>query len=233
MELLDPVQSSDRSTVVPILQGYDLEIPYDPSEYTATTSPSDKNPVLAAYVMKLASMYEQYALDHYSENIPFLTFLKKVSHRWTFREYPPPTLQGILKRVRQLWRPEQIVVHPLTFQIYWTLCGVEYDVTPQVNLSGASQDMKLEYVEPNDLPFEDGNEIVQMNTSLRSRARRKVRLARLHASMAKWRASQLTARYYERYGTLEGGKDGAESILSTDSEMETEMESLDKNIGSH
>ena len=61
-------------------------------------------------------------------------------------------------------------------------------------------------------------EPIVLQTSLRARAKRKLRKARLKAAMAKWIVQELTRKYYEKYGTLEGAD--KESVLSSDADSE-------------
>ena len=79
-------------------------------------------------------------------------------------------------------------------------------------------------LDTNDIPLLEAKEPVAIDSSPRSRAIRKVRMARLLAAVSKARVARLTKRFYERYGSLQVSAD--DPILSSESEDEKESDGL-------
>ena len=136
-------------------------------------------------------------------------FLSYLIHNWDTGNHAPymgstPTL------VYQEWYPEQIIVGFQTFTINWKLAKVLYKNPILTSISGPVE------IASDEIPHDSTDGTLSLETTLRSRALRKVRQARLVHAVSKARADALIVRYYEKYGNLE--ELDSNSVLSSDSE---------------
>jgi len=155
----------------------------------------------------IAKEYEQYSAKWFSTKTMPVVFLNRISHSWDVGKHSPAP-ESYTGPVCQSWCPDHIKLLPSTNRIHWKLHSAEYHVKP----SGPVE------LDTNRIPFEPAIEMVTINSSPRSRAIRKVRMARLHAAVSNARLARLTKRFYERYGSvnaLEG-----DDVLSSESEDE-------------
>lgn len=226
MNLEEPLQQADRTYDIRISGADPVEIRFVSQEVGSHATPPPSSPLLYAIVNQLAELYEPYSREWFQTPTAPLTFSRRVSYSWNFGQHLPyigSQKGGIL--VKQVWIVELLRVLPLSFQIQWRLETQEFEEPYTARPPGPNGLQEIDSV-----PLAPTNEVVSLNLSLRARARRKVRHARLLAAMAKWRAAQLADRYYRKYGPLPEGD--RESVLSTDSEDQERAESPvpDKNI---
>ena len=219
MEFKPPKHISDTTYTVPIetdmtvLTEYEIIDP-DPNH----TYPPEDNPQLRNCVAEIANQYETYSKKWFSAFILCANFIQRSTHSWDFGSFPPYVGNCSNIIVRQTWRPEQIRILPRSFQIQWKLIGVQY-IDPNARISGQDGPDDEDIPLATDGPGTHNPLILQ--TSLRARAKRKLRKARLKAAVAKFIAQELTRRYYEKYGTLEGAD--RESVLSSDADSDSDI----------
>ena len=164
----------------------------------------------------IANEYELYSAKWFGSKVLPVTFLQRVSHSWNFGKHPPSPASS--SSVRQAWCPDHIQLLPTTNKIHWKLDSVKYLTSDMQQPSGPQE------MDTNDIPLLEVKEPVAIDSSPRSRAIRKVRMARLLAAVSKARVARLTKRFYERYGSLQVSAD--DPILSSESEDEKESDGL-------
>lgn len=188
MELERPVQLPDRSYTIPISIAEPLVLTYELKERGSHSTPEPET--LAAFSRELAAIYEHYCKKWFPIPTPAVTFLARLTHQWSFGTHAPYYGAATSVKVCQTWRPERLNTTTRAFVLHWTLVSVFYD-------EGSGQED-----ETANIPFtkDEGVALVPVQ---RLRALRKVRAARLQAAVARARANELVARYYERYGDQE------------------------------
>ena len=198
MEFDPPVKHKDNSYSVPIRS-------LEPYVFTVTsgTTPATDSMELKEASNVIANEYEPYSSKWFGAKTLPVVFLKRLSHSWDLGTHSPA--QG---PVRQSWCPDHIRLLPTTNRIHWKLESIE---------SGQKPSGPIE-LDTNNIPLQPVNEVVTIQSSPRSKAIRKVRMARLHAAVIQARAARLTKRFYERYGSLEPLE--GEECLSSESENE-------------
>ncbi len=225
MYLGDPNQISERTTIIPILEPPDIEVKYKIQGEGVHPIPPETDLTIQEFTHALATLFESYSAKWFPVPTAFLAFVGRVSYRWVpagADSVQPPSSHCI---THQVWVPERLTLYPLTFQITWKLKSTQYTIPPPPSTTGELEPVELDF-----LPCEDEETNAILQDAPRKRARRKVRLARLHAALAKWRAAKLADRYYKRYGMDSGARDGTESVLSTDTEADELEDDSDKNI---
>lgn len=213
MELDSPVKISDQSYTVAIHVSSPIETTYPSRESGTHTTPPDSCESLSAFIKTLAEAYEAYSKKWFYNQVPAVTFMKRLAHIWRFESHQPYSgpidesneMGGVI--VRQQWIPEQLHILPRTIQIHWVLQGADYSVQQSSGADDASDSIPL---------GGQDSQVLELQKDTRERALRKVRQARLQAAVARWQANELARRYYERYGAIEH-LDG-KSILSSDEE---------------
>lgn len=218
MELDAPVRISDQSYIVDIHVEGNIVVEYPSRETGTHTTPESTEP-LQEFMQRLAATYEEYSRRWFHNQVTTIAFMKRLSHLWQFDSHQPYAGalpeggQSIL--VRQTWCPEKLHILPRAIQLQWKLLSASYEVEKP---SGFFQPAPLEEFSVENFP-EEGAVNTGMDlhlSSVREKAIRKVREARLRAAAARWHANELVARYYERYGTTEL-LDG-DSVLSSEDE---------------
>jgi hypothetical protein len=215
MEFDAPIRERDQSYTIPIRC-------LEPYIFTYTTHSIDSNghpyPTTDCNEYKavcntIAHEYEQYSLKWFGTKIMPIMFVTRISHSWDVGKHVPAP-KSYSGDVRQSWCPDHIKLLPTTNRIHWKLHSAEYHAKP----SGPVE------LDINNIPFESVKEIVTINSSPRSRAIRKVRMARLHSAISQERVARLTKRFYERYDSLNDLE--GDDILSSESEDEKESNAL-------
>ena len=215
MDFAGPEKKSDGSYTIHISASNNLQLEYNSSESGQHTTPPYDSRDLKIYIGQISELYESYSTRWFSKQVFPTVFLSRVNHTWNTEGHSPYT--GVFKdfksiTVFQEWSPEQILVTPRTFTIQWKLVNVFYKI-PESRTNPSSGPLEVSYEQ---IPLNSNNPTVILKTTLRTRALKKVREARLLAAISKARSDNLVKRYYEKYGNLEGTDSG--SVLSSDSE---------------
>jgi hypothetical protein len=217
MELGSPEKLYDGSTSIIVNVVDNLKIEYLSRESGSHTTPPLESMDLKLYVGELAQLYEEYSRKWFAKAIFTTMFISKIQHVWDMDDKEP--YRGIANEVYpiqvcQEWCPEKLIVLAREFKLQWRLVNVSYK-QPKTKIKSASGSGPVE-VSSEQIPLNTIESSISLKTTLRSRALRKVREARLMAAMSKCTADELTLRYYEKYGELENRDSG--SVLSSDSE---------------
>lgn len=213
MELDSPVKISDQSYTISIRVTSPIETAYPSRESGTHTTPPETSESLRAFIKGLAEVYEIYSKKWFYNQVPAVTFMKRLTHIWRFESHQPyagpidETDDTVGVIVRQEWLPEKLHILPRVIQVHWVLQRADYTIQQSSGADDASDSIPL---------GESDSQILQLQKDTRERALRKVRQARLQAAVARWQANELARRYYERYGAIEH-MDG-KSILSSDEE---------------
>jgi len=217
MELGSPEKLYDGSTSITIEVIDNLKVEYLSKESGSHTTPPVELMDLKVYVGELAQLYEVYSRKWFAKVIFPTLFISKIQHVWDMDDKQP--YKGIANevypiQVSQEWCPEKLIVLAREFKLHWRLVDVSYK-QPKTRIKSASGSGPVE-VTSEQIPLNTIESSISLKTTLRSRALRKVREARLMAAISKSTADELTLRYYEKYGELENRDSG--SVLSSDSE---------------
>lgn len=209
MDLASPNKNQNGTTTVNIQTMTPLIIEYPSTDYQNHTTPPPDSIVFKKYIGEMAVLYETYSKKWFSRPLMATQFLSHLINNWDTVNHAPymgstPTL------VYQEWYPEQIIVGFQNFTINWKLVKVVYKNPILAPISGPVE------VASDEIPHDSTDDALSLETTLRSRALRKVRQARVVYAVSKARADALTIRYYEKYGNLE--ELDSNSILSSDSE---------------
>jgi hypothetical protein len=209
MEFTSPNKNSNGSTTVSINTDVPLTIEYEITEYGNHTTPPLDSLTFKKYLGEIAILYESYSKKWFTRPIMPTLFLSRLIHNWDTGTHQPYTGRTTTI-VSQEWCPEQIIVNFQNFTINWKLQSVEYKNPRFASISGPVE------ITSEDIPHDSVVDTLSLETTLRSRALRKVRQARVVYAVSKARADALTVRYYEKYGNLE--ELDSNSVLSSDSE---------------
>ena len=211
MDLLAPEKQSDQSYIVPISIESNIRFSYSSRESGKHATPPETHEAFKTFLHTLASAYEIYSRDWFSNPIIELQFLKRLTHDWNFGKHLPNSQPDSAYIVHQIWCPEKLHVYPRSIKIHWNLVDLVYgDEHPP--------GFKNTVVDPDTFPLTEA-EAVTVNPSEMERALRKVREARLQAAVTAAYAKKLALRYYERYGTMEISQ--PDSILSSSEDEES------------
>ena len=216
MEFEAPVKLPNNAYKVQINTAQPFIMEYLLEETGTHSFPTDTCDEYRQVCAAIAREYEDYSAKWFGSRVLPVTFLQRLSHSWNFGKHPlsPATSSA----VRQGWCPDHIQLLPTTNKIHWRLESVKY-LGSEVHQPSGPQEL-----DTNDIPLQEAREPVAIDSSPRSRAIRKVRMARLLAAVSKARVARLTKRFYERYGSLEVSVD--DPILSSESEDEKESDGL-------
>jgi hypothetical protein len=206
MEFEPPNQISNMAHSVKITTEETMTTIYLSSELESHTAPPEDSIELRMFIAKIANMYEIYSSRWFPRTVISVNFIEKATNNWDFGKFPSYTGNAPSVTVRQTWCPEQLLILPTTFQIQWKMVNVNY-IEPKISGQHPPED---------DIPYLMEVPPLQIQHTLRTRARNKLRKARLQAAIYRWKMNELQRKYYEKYGNLEG-VDG-ESILSSDIE---------------
>lgn len=215
MEFGSPEKQPDGFYSIHIEVMNTLHIEYISKESGQHTTPSHDLNDLKVYLIPIAQLYEQYSKRWFSKAVFPSLFLSRVQHIWNVNNKPEYTNVVNEKspiRVCQDWCPEKLVTNSKEYKLHWKLVSVEYKEGKFKPVSGTGP---IE-VGSEQFPLNTVESVFSLTTTLRSRAVRKVREARLMAAISKSQADRLTLRYYEKYGEFENRD--SESVLSSDSE---------------
>jgi len=212
MDFASPIKEPNGSNKIQIETMNFLKIEYESNETEKHTTPPYDSPHFQKYLGEIALLYEVYSQKWFSRPVMPAFFLSRLMHSWNTGNHLPYC--GKFKTVNdsitvyQEWCPEQLIVQLQNFTIVWGLQNVTYN-TPKNTISGPIE------IELEQIPLTDST-VLPLERTLRSRALRKVREARLIASVSKSRADTLSLRYYEKYGNLEN--------LDSDSNLSSDFE---------
>jgi hypothetical protein len=209
MEFGSPEKNRDGITRISIQTEAFLKLEYISSESTEYPAPPIHFIEIQQYLKIIANNYEQYSKKWFGIPVDSVLFLQRLTHTWDTTNYK----SAWIGRVYQEWCPEQLLITGRGFTIIWKLVKNIYkDTWSNNSVSGTS----IREIDSEQMPLDSTNAIVSLNTTLRSRALRKVREARLIAAVSKARADALTKRYYEKYGNMENND--SNSVLSSESD---------------
>lgn len=217
MELGSPEKQPDGSHSIHIEVMNNLQYEYLLKESGHHVTPSPDSTSLKLYVGQLAQLYEEYSKKWFSKVIFPSIFLSKLQHNWNLNnkpEYTGEVNETSPIRVYQDWCPEKLIVNGREFKIFWKLNNIVYK-QPKIKSVSGTKPVEVTFEE---IPLNTIERTFSLKTTLRSRALRKVREARLIAAISKSTADHLAMRYYEKYGELENRD--SESVLSSDSETD-------------
>ncbi len=214
MELQGPIRLENNTYKIPISVEEPYVAIYTSREMDGQVTPPDTDEVFRDFCTNMANSYDTYSQRWFHKSVPIFVFTRNLTHNWDFGTHPSnPTANGQEYRIRQVWRPTHLLVETRSIQLQWSLEEVSYHA---VETSGQTLPNGIVNVplrgETDLLPLSQEAPF-QIRTSLRERALRKVREARLQAAAAEARAKRLASRYYKRYGLSEFAED---SILSSD-----------------
>lgn len=210
MEIQSPVKLQNGSYKAPITTDEPFVAIYTSRETDGQVTPPDTDEKFREFCTALANLYDTYSQKWFQKSVPIFAFMRNLAHNWTFGTHEAYRgAHGEEYRVRQVWRPDHLVIEARSIQLVWVLEEVSYH---NAEMSGSDGTAVLG-AETDLLPLSQEAPI-EIRPGIRERALRKVREARLQASIAELRVRQLTFRYYERYGTAEFA-DG-DSVLSSD-----------------
>ena len=207
MEFTSPTKNSNGTYTVNIEVMNTLKIQYNSDESNKHTTPPTDYLDFKKYVGEIATLYEPYSQKWFSRPVLPTMFLSRVMHKWNNGSHLPYNGRPPYS-VYQEWCPEQLLINSQNFTILWKLEKVVYNIPIRVSPSGPVE------ITSDEILCDSTEATLALQTTLRSRALRKVRQARLVYTIAKARAEQLTVRYYEKYGELEADSN---SVLSSDS----------------
>ena len=209
MDFSSPIKNTNGTSTINIETLTPLKIKYTSSESGKHTTPSYDSIDFKKYIGEIASTYESYSKKWSTRPVMSTIFLSKLMHVWNTGTHS--AYNGINETiVYQEWNPEKIIIDVQHFTIHWNLEVVSFNNPRRNSFSGPFE------ITSDEILCDSTETSLQLRTTLRSRALRKVREARLISAVSKARADALTLRYYEKYGDLEYLD--SNSILSSDSE---------------
>jgi hypothetical protein len=220
MELDAPIRERDQSYTVPIrcLQPYMFTYTTESIEQNGHSYPTTDCSNYKELCNVIAIEYEKYSLKWFGTKTMPIMFLGRLSHSWDVGKHVPAE-RSYTGPVRQSWCPDHIKLLPNTNRIHWKLYSADYRLEENdVKPSGPDEH------DTSRIPFEPVREIITINSTPRSRAIRKVRMARLYAAISAERVARLTKRFYERYGSVDALE--GDDVLSSESEDEKESNAL-------
>ena len=209
MEFSSPIKNTNGTSTINIETLTPLKIKYTSSESGKHTMPSYDSIDFKKYIGEIASLYESYSKKWSTRAVMSTIFLSKLAHVWNTGEHEP--YDGINETlVYQEWSPKKIIIDVQHFTIHCNLEVVSFNNPRRNSFSGPFE------ITSDEILCDSTETSLQLRTTLRSRALRKVREARLISAVSKARADALTLQYYEKYGDLEYLD--SNSVLSSDSE---------------
>lgn len=218
MEFGSP-EKQDGTTRVSIQIETPLQVQYESNELENHTTPPPNLISFKNYLGQIAQYFEIYSKKWFSNPVFPTIFLDRLTHTWDTGTFSP--YRGKFKnssdtiQLYQEWCPEQLSITLRGYTISWKLVHVQYDVSRTNNNSTSGTNTILE-MSTDYIPVNSTNAPLALQTTLRSKALRKVRQARLLAAVSKARADRLVQNYYEKYGNLEDLD--SNSVLSSDSD---------------
>jgi hypothetical protein len=212
MDFTSPIKEPNGTNKIIIQTINPLKIEYTSTESEKHTTPPYDSPDFKKYIGEIAMLYEPYSKKWFTRPVMATIFLSRLTHSWNTGTHQP--YRGTFKtandsiNVYQEWCPEQLLVSAQSFTIVWKLLAVDYNIQSRNSISGPTE------VQSDLIPLDSTDATLSLETTLRSKALRKVRQARLIYAVSKARADALTIRYYEKYGNLE--ELDSNSVLSSD-----------------
>jgi hypothetical protein len=215
MEFGSPVRQNSTTYIAPVETTNLFDTKYPSSTSNSNTSPPTNTIEMKQYLSIIALAYEQYSLKWFNKKIPAFYFIQNITHNWDYSSAPPytgdPNFIGSTVLVHQVWRPETILIQPTLFQINWVLQTSDYSSYSVTKHSPGTAG------ESEEIPYGDNQGQFVLSETPRSIFHRKIRRAKLIASITKLRVNKLYLKYYKLYG--EFTPDGEDSPLSSDSEI--------------
>jgi hypothetical protein len=196
------------------------EITTDPTKLSITEE--DLKEIFIHDFLEQASKYFSKSLDE-------AVFFKRLVYEWITDEVDLAGRVG--ETFRATWIPARLVFFTTRYELYFSLSELEEVVTSKVDpgfldqLGVTGEELPPETVETElpELPIaEVTQEIIpfgklsEEERALRESGRKRVRQARLKASLARLHAEEMAERYYKRYGNFD--------IPDSESELTSEEE---------
>lgn len=233
MELQAPQKRDQQTYRVPIETEKPVRMIYRLRETGSHSTPPDTCEALVAFRQELFQLYQPFSRRWFSKELHGPGFFRSLTHAWDVGSHAPFSLplppEDTPLFVEQQWRPVWLTILPGSVRVQWILEKVLYGTDPAPvapatpiapppsGLAPRSRAPSRGEDDSNEIATQETNEILVVRSSLRERAKQKVRAARLRAALSDLRARQLLARYYERYGVAETIDDGG-SVLSSSEE---------------
>jgi hypothetical protein len=184
---------------------------------------------------KLSEFVQAFLRDsakYFSKQMSEPVFMQRLTHIWTtdlVDSIPEQEIQ------RATWIPAQIHFYPHSYEIHWSLRGIDYVPEPTIPPGFLERGGDL----ASDIVLDDGNELpghafiggeegvgsldaeaiplssrfTRAERTERAAQRKRIRQARLRMALAQLKAERLAERYYRRYGDFED-LDDSDSELS-------------------
>jgi len=223
LEVLAPHFESDKKRYIftfknaPKLE----ETTADPTKLTIT-----EDELYDSFVMDFLTQASKY----FSKPLERAVFFKRLVFQYSTEEIDLTRVLETGETFRATWIPARILFYTNRYEFQLNLAEVEAVIVPSAIPSGfleglgvpgeeietvmmQPEAMELPIAEVNIIPF---GEITPEEKAKRELVRKRVRQARLRASLAKLKAERLANRYYKRYGTFE--MDSSESDLTSEDE---------------
>lgn len=214
MELQGPIRLEDGAYKIPISVEEPYVAIYTSREMDGQVTPPETDEAFREACTLLANSYDTYSQKWFHKAVPIFVFTRNLTHNWEFGSHPANKgATGQEYRIRQVWRPDHLIIEPRAIQLQWILEEVSYHALEMSGQTLPNGIVSMPLAGETELLPLSKEEPFQIRASLRERALRKVREARLQAAAAEARAKRLAFRYYKRYGLSEFAED---SILSSD-----------------
>lgn len=223
LEVLAPQFESDKKRYIftfknaPRLE----ETTADPTKLAIT-----EEELYDSFVMEFLTQASKY----FSKPLDRAVFFKRLVYQYSTEEVDLTKILETGETFRATWIPARILFYTNRYEFQLNLAEVEAVIVPSAIPSGfleglgvpgeeiepvmiQPESMELPIAEVNIIPF---GEITPEEKAKRELVRKRVRQARLRASLAKLKAERMANRYYKRYGTFE--MDSSESDLTSEDE---------------
>lgn len=193
----------------------------DPTKLTIT-----EDELYDSFVMDFLAQASKY----FSKPLERAVFFKRLVYQYFTEEVELTKILETGETFRATWIPARIIFYTNRYEFQLNLAEVEAVIVPSAIPSGFLEELgvpgeEIESVmaEPEllELPIAEVNiipygEVTPEEKAKRELVRKRVRQARLRASLAKLKAERMANRYYKRYGTFE--MDSSESDLTSEDE---------------
>ena len=167
------------------------------------------------------------ASKYFSKPLEPALFYRRVEYKWSTEEVELTKILSTGETFRATWVPARIIFYTSRYELYFSLAELEPVVVPssippgfldELGVPGEevydiAQETELPEITQEIIPY---GEMTAEEKAKRELARKRIRQARLRASLAQLRAEKLADRYYKRYGNFD--MDSSESELSSEEE---------------
>jgi hypothetical protein len=178
------------------------------------------------------SEFLKQASKYFSKPLESSLFYKRLVYEYFTDEVDISSIRETGDTFRATWIPARIVFYTSRYELQLSLAELEPVIVPsaippgflnELGVIGEELDAEGEETDLPELPIAEVQEeiipfgeISEEEKARREVARKRIRQARLRASLAQLRAERMADRYYKRYGNFD--MDSEESELSSDEE---------------